>query len=294
MKKILACVMLGLCAAGGAAVAAPVQGSAEVQATALMQMERDARCGQVIVTAYVGGTPLKMMLDTGATHTVLHEESAARLQNVQWIDTSKMKFRGNSAQNIKMLVAPLLAGPGESPQHPMMVLNLAAVRSMMAVKIDGIIGMDFLGSMPFTFDFKTNSFYWGLPTGGKVAPIPVEAEPSGRVHVVAQCGGKQLKLLLDTGSTITRVRQEDWAPGVAGEINAHIGDVDTATQQQMVEGKPGDMELAPGVVLRGVKPLLCGPEELTMLGLDALKDAVLIHVPVETVPGGVFLMLSDK
>ena len=45
---------------------------------------------------------------------------------------------------------------------------------------------------------------------------------------------------------------------------------------------------------RGVKPLLCGPNELTMLGLDALKDSVLIHVPVETVPGGVFLMKSDK
>ncbi len=294
MKKILAYVMLGLCTAGGAVVAEPVQGSAGVEAEALMKMERDARCGQVIVTAYVGGTPLKMMLDTGATHTVLHEESAAGLQNVQWIDTSKMKFRGNSAQNVKMLVAPLLAGPGESPLHPMMVLNLAAVRGMMDVKIDGIIGMDFLGSMPFTFDFKANSFYWGLPSGGNVAPIPVEAEPSGRVHVITQCGGKQLKLLLDTGSTVTRVRQEDWAPGVAAEIQARIGDVDTASQQKMVEGNPGDMELAPGVVLRGVKPLLCGPDELTMLGVDALKDSVLIHVPTEMVPGGVFLMQSDK
>ena len=286
---------MGLCAVGGTVAAAPEQGLAvAVSAEALMQMSRDARCGQVLVTAYVGGTPLRMMLDTGATHTVLHEESAARLQNVQWIDTSRMKFRGNSTQNIKMLVGSLQAGPGESPQHPMMVLNLAAVRSMMEEKIDGIIGMDFLGSMPFTFDFKTNEYYWGVPEGGKAVPVPVVTEPSGRVHLLATCGGKQLKVLLDTGSTVTRVRQEDWAPGVAGAINAHIGDVDTAIQQQMVEGKPGDMELAPGVVLRGVTPLLCGEKELTMLGLDALKDSVLIHVPSPTAPGGVFLMQSDK
>ena len=63
---------------------------------------------------------------------------------------------------------------------------------------------------------------------------------------------------------------------------------------KMPEIKPGDMELAPGVVLRGVTPLLCGENELTMLGLDALKGSVLIHVPSPTAPGGVFLMLSDK
>ena len=39
--------------------------AAENKALDLMQMERDARCGQILVTAIVGGTPMRMLLDTG-------------------------------------------------------------------------------------------------------------------------------------------------------------------------------------------------------------------------------------
>ena len=52
----------------------------------IMSMNRDSRCGQVLVTALINGVPMRMMLDTGATHTVLHEESVAKLGEVQWID----------------------------------------------------------------------------------------------------------------------------------------------------------------------------------------------------------------
>ncbi|MBO5684738.1 MAG: retroviral-like aspartic protease family protein, partial [Akkermansia sp.] len=91
------------------------------QSTDLMTMTQDARCKQVIVTCLINGQPMRMMLDTGATHTVLHEESAAELKNARWIDTSKMLFRGNSSQRPKLLIAPLQVGPAESPEHPIMV-----------------------------------------------------------------------------------------------------------------------------------------------------------------------------
>ena len=114
----------------------------------LLTMTQDARCKQVVVTCLINGQPMRMMLDTGATHTVLHEESATALKNARWIDTSQMQFRGNSSQRPKLLVAQLLAGPAESSEHPIMVMNLGAVRSMMAEKIDGILGMDILNAVP--------------------------------------------------------------------------------------------------------------------------------------------------
>ena len=138
---------------------------AQAPAVDLMKMNRDARCKQVLVTSLINGTPMRMMLDTGATHTVLHTESAARVPNAQWIDTSHIQFKGNSAQRPKLLRATLLAGPAESPGHPVMVMNLGAVRSMMAEPVDGILGMDLLSHIPFTFDLKSGELYWEARPG---------------------------------------------------------------------------------------------------------------------------------
>jgi len=114
----------------------------------LNTMVQDARCKQVLVTCLINGRPMRMMLDTGATHTVLHDESADGLKNARWMDTSRMEMKGNSTQRPRVLLASLQAGELAEPQHPILVLNLAGVRGMMAERIDGILGMDILGRLP--------------------------------------------------------------------------------------------------------------------------------------------------
>ncbi|MBQ6705279.1 MAG: clan AA aspartic protease [Opitutales bacterium] len=295
MKFIFAAVTLFLgttLSASALPLAQPELAAAEQKATVdLMKMERDARCKQVLVTAMVNGQPMRMMLDTGASHTVLHDESAAKLKNAAWIDTSHIVFKGNSTQRPKMLIAALEVGPGVSPQHPVIVVSLAAVRSMMAEKIDGIVGMDLLGSLPFTFDLRNNELYWGAPGKGSLVPISGERDVFGRLFAKLKCGGNDFSLLLDTGSSVTRVFKKDWKPGVAGEITAHIGDVDTASRQKMTEGNPGKIEIAPGVELKEVSPLICDETEHAILGMDALEGSALVHLPSETSPHGAFFII---
>lgn len=291
--KILALLFTLLCSL--TVTAAPEQAAPVAQPSAedLLKIESDARCGQLLVTAMVGGQPMRMMLDTGATHTVLHEESAAKIKTGRFIDTSRMFLRRNTTQSPKMLLASLLVGPGEADMHPMPVINLNAVRNMLAEKVDGIVGMDFLGALPFTYDFGKKEYYWGIPEGAELVPLRTEPAGGGRVNVLMTCGGKELKLLLDTGSTITRVPSEEWVPGVGAEIIAQIGNVDSASEQKLLEGKPADIEIAPGVVLHGVAPLLGAPGEPAILGLDALKNSVLVHVPSSKVQGGKFFMVAQ-
>ena len=219
---------------------------AQAEVVDIMSMKQDARCHQVVVTCLVNGAPMRMMLDTGATHTVLHEESAARVPQAHWVDTSKMQFRGNSSQQPKLLLANLQTGPAESENHPVMVMNLGAVRSMMAEAIDGIIGMDLLGQLPFTFDMRSKECYWGIPTGGEFVPLYAAPDGKGRFIVQARCQGKPVHMLLDTGSSVTRVFTAEWTPGKGKEIGAQIGDIDSATGIKVLEGNPGDMELGPG------------------------------------------------
>lgn len=265
--------------------------AAQAPAADLMTMNQDARCKQVLVTCLINGAPMRMMLDTGATHTVLHTESAARVPNAQWLDTSRMQFKGNSAQRPKMLLASLHAGPAESEVHPLMVMDLGAVRSMMAEPVDGILGMDMLQHIPFTFNLRTGEMHWGLPAGLGLVPLNAVPDGTGRVVVQARCGGKELPLLLDTGSSVTRVPEDQWAPGPGAEIGAQIGDIDSRKGIKVMEGKPGDIELGPGVFAKGVAPILCkAGEGPLILGMDGLSGVVLVHIPQESIPGGVFLL----
>ena len=259
-------------------------------ATDLNTMVQDARCKQVLVTCLINGQPMRMMLDTGATHTVLHDESADGLKNAQWMDTSRLEMKGNSTQRPRVLLASLQAGELAEPQHPILVLNLAGVRGMMAERIDGILGMDILGRLPFTFAPATGRFHWGAPSGALLSPLYGTRDDAGRMIVQAQVNGSPVELLLDTGSSLTRVYADEWKPGKAGRKQAKVSDVDGAAQKQVVLGKAADMELTPGVVIRNVSPAFCRRDDRSMLGMDVLKDVVLVHLPTAGTPHGAFFI----
>lgn len=283
MKKLLypAVCFLACSAALAAEPSQAVKVAQQVPSADLFTMTRDTRCKQVLVTCLIGGQPMRMMLDTGATHTVLHKQSAARLVNARRVDTSGMKFKGNSSQRPEILLTSLQAGPAAAPQLPIMVLDLSAVRGMMAEAPDGILGMDVLGSLPFTFDLRSDKCYWGVPEGVQLVPLYGTRDENGRMFVQLQCGAKPMELLLDTGSSITRVYADEWVPGKAGSISAHLGNVDNASRAEVVAGKPADLVLAPGVVLKKVSPIFCPRDDRSMLGMDALEGHVLIHLPAQ-------------
>lgn len=289
--RILPLFLLCILPCSATESAAPASPDKQVTAD-LMTMSRDSRCHQVLVTCLVNGVPMRMMLDTGATHTVLHEESTARIPHPHWINTSKMQFKGNSAQLPKMLQASLQTAPTASPRHVFLVMDLSAVRSMMTEKIDGILGMDMLRHLPFTFDLRANKFYWGTPQTGEPRPLHVQPDGMGRVVVQGKCAGQTVQMLLDTGSSVTRVAAEQWEPGAQGEVQTRVSNIDRHSGMSMIAGKPGDIELAPGIVTQGITPLLCGAAEKPMLGMDALRNQVLVHIPAENSASGIFLLIK--
>ena len=280
-------VLMGTCTAVGQDAPAV---TAQADSVDLQTMKRDARCGQVLVTCLINGKPMRMMIDTGATHTVLHKESAAALPNAQWLDTSKMTFKGNSTQRPEILLAELQVADKHAPQHPIMVVSLAAVRSMMAEPIDGILGMDVLGALPFTFDLRSDKCYWGVPEGKPLLPLYGTRDDNGRLMVRVSCAGKSMELLLDTGSSITRVYAKDWKKGKGKKVDARLGDVDTATSRRVTTGAAAQMELVPGVNTATVAPIFCPNDDRSMLGMDALQGVVLVHLPGQTVGYGSFFV----
>lgn len=264
----------------------------ENKATDTMTMVQDARCRQVLVNCEMNGVPMRMMLDTGATNTVIHRGSLSKLKNPRQMDTRNVQFKGNAKERPDVyLLNVKFADSAVLRSHPVMALNLDGARSMMAEQIDGIIGMDILGAMPFTFDVSAGKMHWGLPEGElKLVPLPGKRDEAGRMVLSIECDGKAHDILLDSGSSVTRLPASAWPAGAAKQMHMGVSDVNSAEQLVATIGAPGKVKLAPGVVVEAVTPVFCGEEEHTILGMDILGRVRLVHVPSSSQPSGCFFI----
>jgi len=295
MRTFITSILMGILCMVPALTAQQAGPETQQVPAELMKIERDKQSGLLLVTAIVADKPMRFLLDTGATHTIIHRASTVGIRNAFWLDTSRVQFTGNSAQRPQMMAAPFQIGPALVPRHVFMVIDLSSVRRMMGEPIDGILGMDILGLMPFTFDFKNEKFMWAYAQHAPVTPVYGQPTAEGRFIVHAQCEGKVLELLLDTGCAVTRVNLDKWPAGSAGQIAATLGDINSTTCNMMHEGKPADLTVAEGVTLPNIQPMLDDPaQHSALLGVDALKESVLIHKPTRTSPLGQFFFLKQE
>ncbi len=252
-------------------------------------MVRDARCGQVLVRCTVDGVPLRLMLDTGATHTVIDRSAAAeKLAASQRVDTSGMQFSSSSSQvRPDILLVTLAAGGRTMPQQPVLVLPLDGVRAALATPVDGILGMDVLKRLSFTLDFREGGVScWGEPAPADGTPVPLKARPdAGFCPLVAvKQGDKELSpLLLDSGSSVTVIPEHLWSAGVQSEHQAHVADVNGGRSQGVKVGKPAPVQLAEGVSTV-VTPQLSDERArrdglIGLIGVDALRGLRVVYSP---------------
>lgn len=262
------------------------QGAAPSAAVTTAPMERDSEHGQVIVWCAADGVPLRMLLDTGATHTVVDKAVAAdKLPKAFHVDTTGMQINGNAAgmRPDILLVKFGVAGKNRS-QHPVLVLPLDGVRAMLKQPVDGILGMDVLSHLPFTLDFRQGGVsHWGADTDGARYPLSAHPDLGGCPLVSLRIGEKVLQnVLLDSGSTTTLVAPEDWTPGVGESCGAMVADVNGRREVQISFGKPAPVELAPGLVRELTPQLQQGMNRSSaaaILGIESLEGLRLVYHP---------------
>lgn len=289
VKSLFLSLMSALCCAT-LAVAQEAQPTAENNTTApafdTTAMSRDSDHGQVIVNCTMDGVPLRLLLDTGATHTVLHTGVAKeKLPNAYKLDTTGMQITGNAAGlRPDILIIKLGIAGGTRSQHPVLVMPLDGVRSMLKNPVDGILGMDVLSHIPFTLDFRQGgASHWGAATDGKAFPLNAKPDQGGCPLVSLRIGDKTLdRVLLDSGSTTTLIEPRDWEAGVGESCSAQIADVNGRREVKIDFGKPAPVELAPGLVRELVPQLQEGmnrSSSAAILGIESLQGLRLIYSP---------------
>lgn len=250
------------------------------------EMQRHAACGQVLVHCSADGVPLLLLLDTGATHTVIDAEAAAqKLPNAFRVDTSGMDIRGNAAGvRPEIALVALEVGDQTFPQQPVLVMPLTAVRTMLREPVDGILGMDVLCRLSYTLDFREGGqSHWGAEASPAARPLSVRPDAGGCPLLALRCGERTIpRVLLDTGSSGTVLSPADWPAGEGAVQAADVADVNGRRTVQLRFGRPAAVQLAEGVQTE-IRPQLS--EEFNrstcsgILGVDALRGLRLIYRP---------------
>lgn len=249
-------------------------------------MLRDDACGQVLVHCEADGVPLLLLLDTGATHTVLDTAAAQqKLPKAFRVDTSGMVIRGNAVgTRPEILLVNLIAGEKHFEQQPVLVMPLAGVRAMLHKPVDGILGMDVLCRLSYTLDFREGGqSHWGAAPPPGARPIPTQPDIGGCPLISLRCGAREVhRVLLDTGSTHTILSPEDWPAGEEAAREAQIADVNGRRTVQLRIGRPATVQLADGIQTT-ICPQLSNTFNRStcagILGVDALRGLQLIYVP---------------
>ena len=268
-------------ASGDAAAGA---GSAEAlseKALRLGEMYRDPLCGQIIVTCLVNGVPARLMMDTGATHTVLDRKFVDEELKAEYVDTSKMQISGNAEEKPGIIVGDLQAGDTSFRGMMLVVMDLSGVNTMQSKPLAGILGMDAMSRLSFIMDFRAERFTWGaFRDMSPFVPLEGRRDEAGRLFVTVQSGEKSFPLLLDTGSSVTTLLPEQWAPGAAHMEDVKIADVNGPRTIRAGVGRRGSLQLTPQVRTWNFSPQLLPAEaDPGLLGMDALKMNVLVHKP---------------
>lgn len=249
-------------------------------------MQRNAACGQVLVRSTADGVPLRLLLDTGATHTVIDADAAAqKLPKAFRVDTAGMDIRGNAVGlRPEIALVELEVGEKTFPQQPVLVMPLTAVRAMLREPVDGILGMDVLCRLAYTLDFREGGqSHWGAEESPAARPLPAQPDAGGCPLVSLRCGEKAIpRVLLDTGSSHTVLAPADWPAGEGEQREAEVADVNGRRAVQLRFGRPAAVQLAEGVQAE-IHPQLSEAFNRStcsgILGVDALRGLRLIYSP---------------
>ncbi|MCC8022144.1 MAG: aspartyl protease family protein [Akkermansia sp.] len=257
-------------------------------------VEKSEVGGLVVSTLSIDGKPARLIVDTGASHTTLDLEFAG----ANFPDKKALPVVLLGATNVKTapkLMKALLecgcsAGGRDTfrrDDYPFYLMDLRELRRMMNDAVDGILGMNTMREAPFRF--HAGGAIFSFPEDAEPAPdmFPLRGDPDAgdRLILMARAGGREIPLLLDTGSSVTSVPEDLWEAGKGGMIHCDSTDINGRNRGMAAVGAPMDLEIGENLVLRQVRPLLQPKGGSGILGLDALQDLEILRVPANT-PGG--------
>ena len=141
---------------------------------------------------------LNLLLDTGATPSLVHRRVASKLQ-ASGVAQTYTQFRDGIVTD-RITAADFRIGTVPVGQVTMLAVNLTHIERECGIPIDAIIGMDVLRLLgKFTIDYNGKFVEIGAALQNGIV-VPFDSESSPYIGVLLNANGKALRVILDTGA----------------------------------------------------------------------------------------------
>ena len=167
-----------------------------------------------------------------------------------------------------------------------LAMDLTPLQKDMQVRVDGILGINYLGFSPFLLSVRDASLQFlersRFPSQN-MKPLEVERHPSGIFYVRCSRGGDAFLLALDSGSSLSLAPLEQWPAdpngnqltAKASDINGHSGD-----RNVMKLGIPSTLRMGPDFQMDGLSFAVTGTGGRCQIGVDTLQHFdIIIDAP---------------
>ena len=203
------------------AVLAPCQSARCTEPIALRPSPGSAL--HFVLPTVVEGRPMLFLLDTGAASTVLSLEAARVIE--EGAAARPIVGAINASYQVQQVITlqSLAIGAHVFSDFDTVAVDLSAVRAGLGLPVDGVLGANVLGALPFEIDFRAPSLRLGRDRAAfEAARADDEAdtrvnmrELSGGYFVEGNADGRIAIFLVDSGSGSTQV-----APALARHLPA--------------------------------------------------------------------------
>jgi predicted aspartyl protease len=150
----------------------------------------------VIVEGSVGNVQkLNFLLDTGACPSVIDQKIAHNLGLAE--QPGRVTLSNKTVQTRLVILPSLVVGPVRAESLPVLTEDLSFYQKALGLRVDGIVGMDFLRKSSFSINYGTKEILFGS-TENLTFFTPFETDKPV-VTVGMQLQNRRLRVVVDTG-----------------------------------------------------------------------------------------------